>query len=122
MGGGSGGGGTAGPVRATPAPAGTLIKPRGDWPHTPEQVRITDRQVVAALTWRDRSGGKAAHYVVGGPTGKTPTTLAEVPVGGQARTEISGLNPTVNYCFTVVAILGVDEVAAAAPVCTKRRV
>jgi serine/threonine protein kinase len=105
---------------ATPSPEGTLIKPRTNGPHTPQQVRITDRQVAAALTWRDGSGGKASYYVVGGPTGRTPTTLAEVPTG-DTRVEVSGLNPAVNYCFTVVAVLNVDQVAAAAPVCTKRR-
>ncbi|WP_160147062.1 protein kinase domain-containing protein [Thermomonospora echinospora] len=105
---------------SAPAPEGTLIEPRANGPHSPQQVRITDRQVAAALTWRDGSGGKASYYVVGGPTGRTPTTLAEVPVGS-TRTEISGLNPGVNYCFTVVAVLSVDQVAAATPVCTKRR-
>jgi serine/threonine protein kinase len=115
------------PVAAPPspsapaaAPSGPLVTPRGDLRHTPEQVRIADRQIVVGLTWRDRSAGKAAYYVVGGPLGRTPTTLAEVPAGG-TKTEISGVNPGANYCFTVLAILDVDQVAAADPVCTKRR-
>ncbi|MBC6462132.1 fibronectin type III domain-containing protein [Actinomadura sp. HBU206391] len=81
---------------------------------------MTDRQLVVALSWQDRSAGKASYYVVGGPVGRTPTTLAEVPAGG-TKTEITGLNPQANYCFTVLAVLDVDQVGAAEPVCTKRR-
>ncbi|GAA2104382.1 hypothetical protein GCM10009780_55650 [Actinomadura alba] len=107
------------PSAPAPAPSGPLVTPRGDLRHTPGQVRIADRQIVVGLSWRDRSDGKAAYYVVGGPLGRTPTTLAEVPAGG-TKTEISGVNPAANYCFTVLAILDVDQVAAADPVCTKR--
>jgi serine/threonine protein kinase len=105
---------------AAPTPSGPIVTPRGDAQHAPGEVRITDSQLAVALSWQDRSDGKASYYVVGGPVGRTPTTLAELPAGG-VKTEISGLNPKVNYCFTVLAILDVDQVGAAEPICTKRR-
>ncbi|RAY14038.1 hypothetical protein DPM19_17305 [Actinomadura craniellae] len=114
----SGGSGGQEPA-AAPSPASSPGAARTDPRRAPEGIRVVDGQVVATLSWRDRTGGKAPHYVVGGPAGRTPTTLAEAPAG-TARAEVAGLNPAVNYCFTVVAVLSVDQVAAAEPVCTRR--
>nr|WP_285700603.1 serine/threonine-protein kinase [Actinomadura sp. NBRC 104412] len=103
----------------TGASQSTMVKVRKAGAHTPRQVRIVDRQIAVVLTWEDASEGEAAHYVVGGPKGQTPTRLAEA-AAGTAKAEISGLNPSVDYCFVVVAVLTIDQVAATKPVCTTR--
>ncbi|GAA1785647.1 protein kinase domain-containing protein [Actinomadura chokoriensis] len=103
----------------TGASPSTMVTPRKAGGHTPRQVRIVDRQILVTLTWEDASDGRAAHYVVGGPRGRTPTRLAEA-AAGTSKVEISGLNPTVDYCFAVVAVLTIDQVAATKPVCTAR--
>ncbi|WP_395105158.1 protein kinase [Actinomadura sp. SCN-SB] len=103
----------------TGASPSTMVTVRKAGGHTPRRVRIVDRQIAVVLTWEDASDGAASHYVVGGPRGRTPTRLAEA-AAGTAKAEISGLNPTVDYCFAVVAILSIDQVAATKPVCTTR--
>ncbi|MFD0538398.1 fibronectin type III domain-containing protein [Actinomadura luteofluorescens] len=87
--------------------------------YSPSQVRIVDGRVSIEISWKDATGGKAAYYVVGGPVGRTPSTMANVPAG-TAKATILALNPGVDYCLTVVAVLDVDRVAYAKPVCTHR--
>ncbi|MFC7331219.1 hypothetical protein [Marinactinospora rubrisoli] len=71
------------------------------------------------ITWQDNTQGRAEYYVVGGPLGTTPRTLAGAEQYS-SQVEITGLNPSVDYCFTVMAIVGVDEVAPSQEVCTSR--
>jgi hypothetical protein len=111
-------GGAKASTKAGASPS-TMVTPQKSGGHTPRQLRIVDRQIAVALTWEDASDGGAAHYVVGGPRGRAPTRLAEA-AAGTAKAEISGLNPTVDYCFAVVAVLTIDQVAATRPVCTTR--
>ncbi|TDC41195.1 hypothetical protein E1281_37600 [Actinomadura sp. KC345] len=106
----------AGPGRV-PTSTPTAVRPVTEY--TPGRVGIVDGRVSIEVTWADRSGGRAAHYVVGGPTGRTPSTLASAPPG-TAKVVVSALNPSVDYCLTVVAVVNVDRVAHAKPVCTHR--
>ncbi|WP_433473863.1 serine/threonine protein kinase [Spirillospora sp. CA-142024] len=105
------------PASPTPTSSPTAVKPQNRY--KPSQVRIVDGQISIEISWKDASGGKAAYYVVGGPAGRPPTTLATVPAG-TTKTMILALNPSVEYCMTVVAVVDVDRVAYAEPVCTHR--
>ncbi|MFG2084854.1 hypothetical protein [Spirillospora sp. NPDC048824] len=100
-----------------PSSAPTAVRPVKQY--TPGALRIVDGRISIQVTWQDRSAGRASHYVVGGPTGRPPTTLASTPPG-TARVEVTALNPGVDYCLTVVAVVDVDRVAQAKPVCTHR--
>ncbi|RCV53244.1 hypothetical protein [Marinitenerispora sediminis] len=71
------------------------------------------------ISWQDNAQGRAEYYVVGGPLGTTPQTLARAEQYS-TQVEITGLNPSVDYCFTVMAIVGVDEIAPSEEVCTDR--
>jgi hypothetical protein len=100
-----------------PTSSPTAVRPVKEY--TPGQVRIVDGRVSIEVIWVDRSGGKAAYYVVGGPAGRPPSTLASAPPGA-AKVMVSALNPSVDYCLTVVAVVDIDRVAHAQPVCTHR--
>ncbi|MFB4319812.1 serine/threonine protein kinase [Actinomadura sp. 21ATH] len=104
------------PTRKPSSPP-TAVRPAKQY--VPGQVRIVDGRVSIEVTWADRSGGRAAYYVVGGPAGHTPSTLASAPPG-TAKVMVTALNPSVDYCLTVVAVVDVDRVAHAEPVCTHR--
>ncbi|MUL42929.1 hypothetical protein FZ103_17440 [Streptomonospora sp. PA3] len=86
----------------------------------PTGVRIVaDEGDTVSLAWTDNTSGRASYHVVGGPVGTAPSTLAE----GErlsTRITITGLNPSFDYCFTVMAVLSVDEVAPSENVCTQR--
>ncbi|GGT60774.1 hypothetical protein GCM10010177_16430 [Actinomadura citrea] len=107
------------PDSGTQAPTSSPTAVRPENRYSPSQVQIVDSRVSIEISWRDATGGKAAYYVVGGPTGRTPSTMANVPAG-TAKAVILALNPSVEYCLTVVAVLDVDRVAYAKPVCTHR--
>ncbi|GAB3146758.1 hypothetical protein GCM10027290_29010 [Micromonospora sonneratiae] len=99
-----------------PPPAATVVTLAA-----PQDVRLDDERIAVTLTWRDPSGGQAAFYVVGGPAGREPDNLANAPRGATS-VRVNGLNPTVEYCFIVVAVLSVDEVAHSGEICTRRSV
>ncbi|MEV0660466.1 protein kinase [Actinomadura luteofluorescens] len=107
------------PGSGSPAPTSSPTAVRPETKYSPSQVRIVDGRVSIEISWKDATGGKAAYYVVGGPVGRTPATMANVPAG-TAKATILALNPGVDYCLTVVAVLDVDRVAYAKPVCTHR--
>ncbi|MBB4957124.1 hypothetical protein [Micromonospora polyrhachis] len=85
----------------------------------PEITNIQDERIAVTLTFVDRSEGVAAFYVVGGPTGRQATTLAEAP-RASTSVRVNAVNPDVDYCFVVVAVLSVDKVAPSVQVCTSR--
>ncbi|WUH98879.1 protein kinase [Spirillospora sp. NBC_00431] len=110
-------------ARAQPSrdrvPTSTPTAVREDGKYRPGKVRITDARISIEVGWDDRSGGTATHYVVGGPRGRTASTLATARPGTE-KVVVTALNPGVDYCLTVVAVLDVDRVAHAEPVCTRR--
>ncbi|MEV0136556.1 fibronectin type III domain-containing protein [Dactylosporangium sp. NPDC050688] len=85
----------------------------------PEDVRLADERVAVTLTWRDQTAGEAVFYVLGAPAGGTPSTLANA-ARGTTTVRVNGLNPDVNYCFVLLAVLSVDEMAPSNEVCTNR--
>jgi hypothetical protein len=100
----------------SPAPTKSLTPVRQ---FAPGQVRIVDGRISIDVSWTDRTGGKGSHYIVGGPTGRPPSTLASASPG-TSKITVTALNPSVDYCLTVVAVMDVDRVSQAEPVCTHR--
>ncbi|KAB2385920.1 hypothetical protein [Actinomadura montaniterrae] len=107
---------SSGPAEA-PTSSPTAVQPGND--SVPRQVRIDDHLVSIEVTWKDGGGSRASHYVVGGLVGHTPTTLASAPPG-TTRAVVNALDPDADYCLTVVAVVDVDRVSRAGPVCTHR--
>ncbi|MEY9214990.1 hypothetical protein NI17_017100 [Thermobifida halotolerans] len=112
---------TASPPGDGEPPAASLLPEAAQNPRwTPTDVRIVaDTRDTVTLAWTDNSQGRASYHVVGGPVGTAPGTVAEgEPM--TTRVEITGLNSGFDYCFTVVAVVSVDEVAPSENVCTDR--
>ncbi|MFD6948735.1 serine/threonine protein kinase [Nocardiopsis sp. TSRI0078] len=83
----------------------------------PSGVALTDNLGAVELTWTDNSGGTASFFVLGGPSGHDPLTLARTGPGAVSA-QIVTEDTVVEYCFTVVAVEGSS--AAAEEVCTTR--
>ncbi|WP_067967150.1 fibronectin type III domain-containing protein [Nocardiopsis trehalosi] len=119
--------GSAGGPGATSSPSPTAPELTAPPPEAsenplwaPEDVRITaDSLDTVTLAWTDTTQGRASYYVVGGPVGTTSTTLTQGEMLS-TQVEITGLNPSFDYCFTVVAVISVEEVAPSQNVCTNR--
>ncbi|WP_211717208.1 fibronectin type III domain-containing protein [Nocardiopsis sp. MG754419] len=80
---------------------------------------LEDTGHTVLVTWTDNTDPAADHQVIGGPAGETPGNLAAAePGSGQAR--VSGLEPDREYCFVVIAVLSVDEIAPSEQACTER--
>jgi len=86
----------------------------------PTGVTLNDRGSSVVISWTDHTGNAAPHYVVGGPRGASPRAMAQVEKGITGVT-IEALNPETDYCFTVIAVISVDEVARSGQVCTNRQ-
>jgi hypothetical protein len=105
--------------RSGPA-AGGAGSPSPAAPVAPRDVHLRDDGVSVTLTWTDPSTGSVPFLVAGGRAGEQSRAFQTLPAGQTAYT-VNGLNPTVDYCFTVVAIYTTDTVATSNPVCTDRR-
>ncbi|MEU5993316.1 fibronectin type III domain-containing protein [Spirillospora sp. NPDC047418] len=106
-----------GTASQVPTSTPTAVRPADQY--KPTGVRIVDSRISIEVSWKDRNGGKAVYYVVGGPVGQTPSTLANTERGA-TKVVVAALNPSVEYCLTVVAVVDVDRIAYAQPVCTHR--
>ncbi|PWV47210.1 protein kinase [Nocardiopsis sp. L17-MgMaSL7] len=97
-----------------PAPPAGLVEDSA-----PSDVVLEDTGHTVTVTWTDNTDPAAAHQVIGGPAGETPGNLADAePGSGQAK--VSGLDPGRDYCFVVIAVLSVDEIAPSEQACTER--
>ncbi|MEU3019081.1 protein kinase [Nocardiopsis sp. NPDC007018] len=106
--------GTGGEASGDTAPPAGLVEDAA-----PGGVTLDDAGHTVTVSWTDNSDPAAAHQVVGGVVGETPGNLADAePGSGQAR--VSGLDPGREYCFIVIAVLSVDEIAPSEQVCTER--
>ena len=85
----------------------------------PQSLKLDDERVAVTLSWSDPTGGQAVFYVIGTPAGGAPTALANAE-RGKTSVRVNGLNPTVEYCFVLVAALSVDQVGNSEPICTRR--
>ncbi len=85
----------------------------------PSDVQLEDHTTSVTLSWTDNSDGRGIYYIVGAPEGSDPRVMTEA-APGITQVTLEALNPTVNYCFTVVVIISVDEVAFSEQTCTDR--
>jgi hypothetical protein len=85
----------------------------------PRDVTLSDNGASITLTWKDPDSGTLPFIVSGGRAGEQSHPYPPLPAG-QTTFTVNGLNTTVNYCFTVVAVYSTDEFAPSSLVCTKR--
>ena len=113
-------GGDETPGPAATAPAGTPGAPQVAG-QPPGDVRLIDDGEAIALSWTDPTDGTVSFIVAGGRAGEEMKPLANLPPG-RVQYEINGLNPDLDYCFTVVAVYGTNasQVAASEQRCTTR--
>ncbi|MBV2366090.1 hypothetical protein [Streptomonospora nanhaiensis] len=88
-------------------------------PRPPGDVEIAeDAEVSVVLTWTGH-GGDDVYNIMGGPKGEPAVLLADTRPPAE-EIELVGLNPDVDYCFTVVAVISGEETKASEEVCTDR--
>ncbi|WP_238014093.1 hypothetical protein KZZ52_10130 [Dactylosporangium sp. AC04546] len=101
----------------TTAPAISASGPAGN-PKAPAQLRLRDDRTAITLTWVDPSDGTVPFIVAGGQQGAL-RQLQVMPAGSTTYT-INGLNPKLDYCFTVAAVYSTDSVELSDLACTNR--
>lgn len=99
---------------APPAAPGPTIA--GD---PPTDLRLRDNGTTVTVTWTDPTAGTVPFIVAGGRAGQTLGAMATVNPG-QTSFTINGLNPQLDYCFTVLAVYSTDRYATSGQVCTTR--
>lgn len=102
------------PDESDPGPGPTLA----DDP--PTDLRLTDNGTTVTITWTDPTTGTVPFIVAGGRVGQPLGALATIDPGEKTYT-VNGLNPRLDYCFTVLAVYGTDRYATSGQVCTDRQ-
>jgi hypothetical protein len=107
-------GSTPGPsVSATPSAGGTAAARTA-----PRNLTIRDNATSVTLTWTDPTTGTVPFIVAGGQQGAMGQ-LQSLTAGTTTYT-INGLNPHLDYCFTVAAVYDTQTVALSQLACTRR--
>jgi hypothetical protein len=109
-------GGGSGPAAGTASPKGGSTPPGNA--KAPADVKVQDNKTSVTLTWRDPSHGAVPFIVAGGQQGAMRQLQALA--AGTTKYTINGLNPKLNYCFTVAAVYGTDDVQLSELSCTNR--
>jgi eukaryotic-like serine/threonine-protein kinase len=89
----------------------------------PTDVRIEDDGgATVTLAWTDPAGGSQSYLAVAYLSGSDDAEqYKSVPSGAaQMSVTFTGLDPALDYCFTIGVVRSVTEVSAAPPVCTER--
>jgi hypothetical protein len=106
----------AAPDREPDNPPGTApVEPAG----APTGLELHDAGSSITLTWTDPSQGTVSFIVAGGQDGSGIRPLHTLLPGATTHT-VHGLNPRLNYCFTVAAVYDTNRVAVSDLVCTRR--
>jgi hypothetical protein len=83
-------------------------------------LTLTDQRSAVILSWTDPSGGKTAFSVAGGLATSPVKPIRTVPAG-TTRLRLSGLDPNLDYCYTVAAVRDTSGAGASSVlVCTNR--
>ena len=93
--------------------------PSGSAPAPPRDVRLRDSGDTVTLTWTDPSGGTVPFFVEAGPAGTQLRIIGQLRPG-ETTFPVAGLNPKLDYCFSVVAVYSANLVAPSDLVCTQR--
>jgi hypothetical protein len=105
------------PSEPGPAPTGG-VKPKVSGP-PPGELKLRDDSATITVTWTDPSDGGVPFVVAGGQAGQKLGVMATVDPGTTKYT-VNGLNPKLDYCFTVLAVYSTDTYATSGQVCTDR--
>jgi hypothetical protein len=84
----------------------------------PRDLKLRDDGASVTLTWTDPSAGTVPFIVAGGRQG----ALRQLQTVGPGTTTytLNGLNPKLDYCFTVAAVYDTSRVELSDLACTKR--
>jgi hypothetical protein len=85
----------------------------------PIELDLADRGATVTLTWTDPTSGKVSFVVAYGRADGPADRNQRLPAG-TTTVAINGLNPRVDYCFTVSGIESTTTVALSHVVCTRR--
>ncbi|WP_433614740.1 fibronectin type III domain-containing protein [Dactylosporangium sp. CA-139114] len=115
-----------------PGPAPTVAAPQPGDPasdepsaaaigggRAPRELHLRDDRTSVTLTWQDPAKGTVPFIVAGGTEGGM-RELQGLPAGTTKYT-INGLNPKLEYCFTVAAVYGTQDVQLSDLACTRRK-
>jgi len=104
----------AGPTTTAPAPATPSAAASA-----PSGLKLRDDGDTVTLTWTDPSGGTVPFFVEAGQAGAQLRIMGQLKPG-ETTYPVAGLNPRLDYCFTVVAVYSATLVAPSDLVCTQR--
>jgi hypothetical protein len=96
---------------AQPSPSPSLPAPTG--------LQVSDEGSTVSLAWQDPAGGTVPFMIAGGHAGETLRAFQSVQPGVTSYT-VRGLNPKLDYCFTVIAVYGTDRIGTSDLACTSR--
>ncbi len=85
----------------------------------PSDVRVRDSGSGVEIQWQDPSNGTVSFMVAMGRQGEELKPIATLGPG-QTSYQLGGLNATLNYCFTVIAVYRSDRFATSPQTCTSR--
>jgi hypothetical protein len=91
----------------------------GEPPGAPTGLQLRDQATSITLTWTDPSQGTVSFIVAGGQDGAGIRPLHTLLPGATTHT-VHGLNPRLDYCFTVAAVYDTNRVAISDLACTRR--
>ena len=86
----------------------------------PTGVTIVDRGTSVRVAWRDPTAGKYGFMVTMARAGQQLKPVAQVGPG-RTQTDVIGLQPSLQYCFAVVAVYSTTTFATSPQVCTERK-
>jgi hypothetical protein len=84
----------------------------------PRDLKLRDSGTSVTLTWSDPSAGTVPFIVAGGRQGALRQLQTVEP--GTTTYTLNGLNPKLDYCFTVAAVYDTSRVELSDLTCTKR--
>jgi hypothetical protein len=87
----------------------------------PTDVRLHDAGATITVSWRDPTDGTVSFLVTGGHPGEQLGVMGRLGPG-QNELELHGLSTTLDYCFAVVAVYAVNQLASSTQACTSRGV
>lgn len=85
----------------------------------PTDLKLRDDGATITITWTDPTAGTVPFVVAGGRAGQTLSAMASIDPG-TTRYTVNGLNPRLDYCFTVLAVYSTETYATSGQVCTNR--
>jgi hypothetical protein len=85
----------------------------------PNNLHLRDDRDTVTLTWVDPSGGTVPFFIEVGQAGAQLRLYGRVSPG-ETTYPVAGLNPKLDYCFSVVAVYSTTLLAPSNLVCTQR--